>query len=85
MFSATEGIIYAASSGAISTLNVSVDITNQKAIDKLLRNIRQFLKLDGKKITIHLEHKGGTKPLSIFKNVDTSETDISRILSIAAE
>ena len=83
MFSATEGIIYAASSGATPTLSVSVEITNQKAVNRLLQNLRQFMKLDGKKITIHLEHKGGTKPLSMFKNVDTSETDISRILSIA--
>jgi len=83
VFSATEGIIYAASSGTTPTLSVSVEITNQKAVDRLLQNLRQFMKLDGKKITIHLEHKGGTKPLSMFKNVDTSETDISRILSIA--
>ena len=47
-----EGIFYAAALGTTPILSVSVDITNQKAVDRLLQNIRMFLKLDGKKVTV---------------------------------
>ena len=80
----SQGIIYAAALGATPTLSVSVDVTNERALNKSLANIRQFMKLDGKSIKINLVHKNGkTQPTSMLKNINTSETDIENILSVA--
>ena len=84
MFPSKAGYIIAgAYLAGMPTLTITTDLGDERRRQSLIRDLKEFAKINGMRVNISMIHKVSSKPLSMFKDLTVPDNTISRMLGLA--